>query len=90
MTIVRILSAALFVLVTAPAMAEEKSGGNAPAPDITDLCEKEKVQVCEWQGNQKVCKWVDGDKCAMYMQQPRAGAVLRPGGLKGGVFQRSR
>lgn len=76
MTIVRILSAALLALLAAPAMAEEKSGGKAP--DITDLCEKEKVQVCEWQGNQKVCKWVDGDKCAVYMQPPRAGPVRGP------------
>jgi len=33
---------------------------------VNDLCEKEKVQKCRWEGQQKICEWVDGPNCRIY------------------------
>lgn len=32
---------------------------------IEDLCVREKVQVCHWEGNRHICVWVDGPNCAI-------------------------
>ncbi len=58
---------------TTGALAETKG---TPAPDISTLCEKEKVQKCRWEGDRHICEWVDGDKCAVYMKGPRLTRAL--------------
>ena len=41
-------------------------GGKAGTKiDIKDLCVREKVQVCHWEGNAHICVWVDGPNCAI-------------------------
>jgi len=32
---------------------------------IEDICEREKIQVCHWEGNRHICVWVDGPNCAI-------------------------
>ena len=28
-----------------------------------DVCEREKILVCHWEGDDHICEWVDGPNC---------------------------
>ncbi len=59
----------LSVMALLPAAAEAKpaaSGARAATTLKGNLdCEREKVQVCHWEGDRHVCVWVDGP-CAVF------------------------
>ena len=69
-------------LMTLPATAyAETAGGGSTAGDIKQICEKEKVQKCRWEGDRHICEWVDGPNCLVTRTAPGGRLWNTPGKL---------
>ena len=63
-----LVSALVGAALAVPGAAEAKDASRTQTTkiDIKQLCEREKIQVCHWEGKQHICVWVDGPNCAIY------------------------
>jgi hypothetical protein len=64
------LAAGAVVMTLFVSMAAADTKG-PKLPDIKDLCEREKVERCRWEGDRKICEWVDGPNCLVTRVGPR-------------------
>jgi phage terminase large subunit-like protein len=69
------------IAMPVPAFAE-KAGTGTTAGDISQICEKEKIQKCRWEGDRKICEWVDGPNCAVYRTKTPDGIRATPSKLR--------
>jgi phage terminase large subunit-like protein len=69
-------------LIAMPAPAFAEKAGGTTAGDISQICEKEKIQKCRWEGDRKICEWVDGPNCAVYRTKTPDGVRATPSKLR--------
>ena len=78
-----VLPVVAMTIIAVPSSAlAEKAGTGTTAGDIAQICEKEKVQKCRWEGDRKICEWVDGPNCAVYRTKTPDGVRATPSKLR--------